>query len=118
MMATGSKVGSTTYSGGSTLRIFSPSTPPLIVPPVRLRMRMLTVPLVPIGCDRFVPSRNTSTCGWLSTARVLRVAVSWVVRPVDVARIPPGGACTWQPHSTPSTVLLRFTQESVTRPTR
>jgi hypothetical protein len=79
---------------------------------------MLTVPLVPIGCERFVPSRKTSTCGWLSTARVLSVAVSWVVTPVEVAEIPPGGACTSQPHSTFSTVLLRLTQESVTRPTR
>ncbi len=60
MLAVGVKVESITYSGGST----SASRMFLTVPPVLLVMVMVMVPLLPTGCEVFVP------VSWRLTVRV------------------------------------------------
>ena len=118
MVTVGVKVGSITYWGGSRSWMRRPAASPLIVPPLWLRMRMRTWPLVPMGCDVVVPVRKTSTSTPEATDRVLSSAVSPAVTPVEVTAIPPVGGCAWQPHSTSETVFSRLVQESVTLPTR
>ena len=83
-----------TYVPGTTRFTASNVAPPPVIEPI-------------------VSGPNGSVLTW-----VISNASSWAVNPDDVEAIPPGGACTSQPHSTSNTELVRSTQESVIRPTR